>query len=173
MWPPYIFSVSPPRVAPPHKPRLVFTAECWWRWSVGGRAVKHRNTLTRLHLSWSVSEHSTRSRREGNKGREAILQHNAQLFIHHSRGLSTGMSLWIFDKDIEVQRLQLRGFIITFVAIYASSRWAERKNNKSKATEPRREPSEPITCVSCYCTLVTELQSNGDDEFDGRFDLKL
>lgn len=129
--------------------------------------------FTRLHLSWSVSEHSTRSRREGNKGREAILQHNAQLFIHHSRGLSTGMSLWIFDKDIEVQRLQLRGFIITFVAIYASSRWAERKNNKSKATEPRREPSEPITCVSCYCTLVTELQSNGDDEFDGRFDLKL
>lgn len=41
----YTPNVSPPRVTASREPRLVFTAECWWRWSVGGRAVKHRNTL--------------------------------------------------------------------------------------------------------------------------------
>lgn len=57
-------------------------------WAVHGGQVEARlsNTET-LHLAASVMVVSEHSAQEGNKGREAILQHNALLFIHLSEAV--------------------------------------------------------------------------------------
>lgn len=50
-----------------HRLWPVLTAEHWWRWSGGGWAVKHRNSVEATSVTL-VSEHSMRSGPEGNKG---------------------------------------------------------------------------------------------------------
>lgn len=144
-----------------HKPRRGFHG---FHAKEGGQLEAELSNTETLYQAASVmvvSDHSMHSRRERNKGEKPFYSTMPCCLYTTKRLFNWNVTLY-FDKDIEVQRLQLGAFIITFPT-NASSQWAERENNKSKATEPGSEPSEPITDVCCSRTLIIELWRNGDD----------
>lgn len=98
------------------------------------------------------------SRQEGNKGEKPFYSTMPRCLYTTHRLFNWNDTLY-FDRDIE-QSPQLWEFIITFVLTDGSSHWAERENNKSKATEASLAQ---WTFPLCQLLLIIELVSSGDD----------
>lgn len=96
----------------------------WFSWQSadeGGQVEAELSSTETLNQAASVmvvSEHSMHSRREGNKGDKPFYSTMPSCLHTTQRLFDWNVTL---DCDIEVQRLQLLTFIITFVPTNARS----------------------------------------------------